>query len=68
MAREPRDATDDLRKQTLSQPAFGQLNNEVPGMLNEAPGGLEEPLLEASKGPAMDGEGQNRRRKRLPRL
>ena len=26
--------------------AFGQLQDEVPGMPNEAPAGLEEPLLE----------------------
>ena len=55
---EPLDATDDLRKQTLSQLAFGQLKNEVPGMSNEAPAGLEEPLLQARQGPALDGDGQ----------
>ena len=59
MPREPPDAADDLRKQTLSQLVFGPLKNEVPGMPNEAPAGLEEPLLEAREGPALDGEGQN---------
>src|SRR6266513_4639409 len=59
MPRAPPDSADDLRKQTLSQLVFGQLNNEVPGMSNEAPAGLEEPLLEAREGPALDGKGQN---------
>ena len=59
MPREPPDAADDLRKQTLSQLAFGPLKNEVPGMSNEAPSGLEELLLEAREGPALDGKGQN---------
>ena len=40
MPREPPDAADDLRKQMLSQLAFGQLKNEVPGTSNEAPAGL----------------------------
>jgi len=39
--REPLDPPYDLRKQALSQLAFGQLKNEVSSMLNEAPPGLE---------------------------
>jgi len=39
--REPLDAPDDLRTQTLSQLAFGQLQDEVPGMRDEASPGLE---------------------------
>src|SRR5213594_350075 len=38
---EPLDAPDDLRKQALSQPAFGQLQDDVPGMSDEASTGLE---------------------------
>jgi len=38
---EPLDAPNDLRKQALSQPAFGQLQDEVPGMPDEASAGLE---------------------------
>jgi hypothetical protein len=38
---EPLDAPDDLRKQALSQLAFGQLQDEVPGMSAEASAGLE---------------------------
>ena len=59
MPREPFDALDDLRKEALSQLAFGQLQDEVPGMPNEAPPGLEEPLLETRQRPALDGEGQD---------
>jgi len=40
------DAPDDLRKQTLSQLAFGQLQDEVSGVPNEVSAGLEQPLLE----------------------
>jgi len=36
MPREPLDAPDDLRKQALSQLAFGQLQDEVPVMSNPA--------------------------------
>jgi len=42
MPREPLDAPDDLRKQALSQLAFGQLQDEVPGMSDEASAGLEQ--------------------------
>ena len=39
--------------------AVSQLQDEVPGMPNEAPAGLEEPLLETRQRPALDGEGQD---------
>ena len=48
LPRESFDAPDDLRKQALSQLALGQLQDEVPGMPNEASPGLEQPLLEAT--------------------
>jgi hypothetical protein len=38
--------------------AFGQLEDTVPHMPDEAPAGLEQPLLEARQGPALDGRGQ----------
>ncbi len=44
---EPLDAPDDLRKQALSQLAFGQLQDEVPGMSDEASAGPEQALLQA---------------------
>lgn len=47
MPREPLDAPDDLRKQALSQLAFGQLQDEVPGVSDEASAGLEQAPLQA---------------------
>ena len=59
MPREPFDAPDDLRKQALSQLAFGQLQDEVPGMSDEASACPEQPPLETREGPALDGDGQD---------
>ncbi len=59
MPRESLDAPDDLPKQALCHVALGQLEHEVPGMSDQPPAGLEEPLLEARQGPALDGEGQD---------
>ena len=59
MPRESLDAPNGLPKQALCQVALGQLEDEVPCMPNEAPAGLEEPLLEARQGPVLDGEGQD---------
>ncbi len=39
--------------------AFGQLQDEVSGMSDEAPAGIEQPLLETRQGPALDGRGQD---------
>ena len=39
--------------------ALRQLQDEVPGVTNEATTGLEQPLLEARQRPALDGEGQD---------
>ena len=38
---------------------FGELEDEVPSVPNEAPAGLEQPLLETRKGPAPNGDGQD---------
>jgi len=57
--REPLDAPDDLRKHALSQLAFGQLQDEVPGMSDEASTGLEQALLQARQRPALDGDRQD---------
>jgi len=35
--------------------ALGHPEDEVPGMPDETPAGLEEPLLEAGQGPAHEG-------------
>ena len=39
--------------------AFGQLEDEVPGVPNEAPAGLEQALLQTRQRPALDGEQQD---------
>ena len=59
MPRESPDARNDLPEQALCQEALGQLQDEVPGMSDEAPARLEEPLLEAGQGPTLDAEGQH---------
>jgi len=57
--REPLDALENLPKAASCQVAFGELQGEVPGMSDEPRAGLEEPLLEARKGPALEGDGQD---------
>ena len=52
MPRESRDATEDLPKERRCQVALGQ-------PADEATAGLEQPLLEAREGPALDGERQD---------
>jgi hypothetical protein len=39
--------------------AFGELQGEVPGMPDQPPAGLGEPLLEARERPIPDGDGQH---------
>jgi len=46
MPRQPLDAPENLPKEAGCQMALGQLEDEAPRMSNEAPAGLEEPLLE----------------------
>jgi len=60
MPREPLDAPEDLPKQAPGQVAFGQLQDEVPGISDEAPAGLEGPLLEARQRPTLDGEREDK--------
>jgi len=48
--RESLDAPENLPKQALRQVALGQLQDEVAGVSDEAPAGLEEPLLETFSG------------------
>jgi hypothetical protein len=47
MPRESLDAPEDLPKQAPRQEALGQLEDEIPGMPDEALAGLEQPLLQA---------------------
>src|SRR2546425_12482595 len=59
MPPESRDAPEDLPKERRCQVAFGELEDEVPSVPNEAATGLEQPLLEAREGPALDGDRQD---------
>jgi len=53
------DACHDLPEQGLCQVAFGELQGEVPRMPDEASARVEQPLLEAREGPALDGDRQD---------
>ncbi len=66
--RESLDAPENLPKERRRQGALGQLEDEVAGMSDEAPAGLEQPLLEARQRPARNAKGSTNRRSRLPRL
>src|SRR5262249_21847559 len=57
--RQPLDACDDLPKQRPCQITFGELQGEVSGMPDQAPAGLEEPLLEARQRPTLNGGGED---------
>ena len=47
------------RKEAPRQVTFGELQGQVPGMPDERRAGLEEPLLEAREGSALDGGRQD---------
>ena len=55
MPRESLDAAEDLPEGALSQVAFGELEDVVQRTSDEAPAGLEHPLLQARQRPAVDG-------------
>src|SRR5262249_25085813 len=57
--REPLDEPENLPQEAPCQVALGKLQDEVPGMSDEAAARLEQPLLEARERPALDGDGQN---------
>jgi hypothetical protein len=59
MPRESPNAAENLPKEAPGQVTFGELEDEVPSVPNEAPAGLEQPLLETRKGPALNGYGQD---------
>jgi len=58
--RESFDPPEHLPKESRRQVAFGQLQDEVSGVSDEAPAGLEQPLLEARQRPALDGGRQDK--------
>jgi hypothetical protein len=55
--RQSLDAPEHQPAQVRRQVALSKLQDEVPGMPDQASAGLEEPLLEARQGPAVDGPG-----------
>jgi hypothetical protein len=57
--RQPPDALENLPKEAPRQVAFGELRGEAPRVPDEAPAGLEEPLLETREGPTLDRERQD---------
>jgi len=57
--RESLDAPENLPKESRRQVALRQLQDEVAGMEDEPPAGLEQPLLQARQRPALDGERQD---------
>lgn len=59
MPRESLDTPENLPKEVPRQVALGQLEHEGPRMPDQPPAGLEESLLEARQGPALDGDGQD---------
>jgi hypothetical protein len=65
--RESLDAAEDLPKESRRQGELGQLEHEVPGMPDEAPAGLEQPMLETREGQLWMETGRTSRRSRLPR-
>jgi hypothetical protein len=58
MPHELLDALENLTKEASRQVALGELQGKVPGMPDEASARLEQPLLEARKGPVLDGDGK----------
>jgi hypothetical protein len=58
--RESFDAPENLPQETPRQVALGQLQDEVSRMPDEAPAGLDQPLLQARSRPTLNGEGQNK--------
>ena len=53
------DAPENLPKEAPGQVTFGQLEDEVPSVANEAPAGREQLLLETREGPVLNGDGQD---------
>jgi hypothetical protein len=59
MPRESLDAPENPAEQGGCQVALGELQDDVPGVPNEAATGLEQALLQARRRPTLDGKGQH---------
>jgi hypothetical protein len=62
------DASKNLAEEARSQVALGELQDEVPGMPDQASARLEESLLEARQRPALDGPGQGKPTQEIPEV
>jgi hypothetical protein len=62
--RAPFDALENLSKEAPRQVAFGELQDEVPGMADQAPTGLEQTAAGDSSGTSLIEGGQGKRRVR----
>ena len=60
------DTRENLPKERPRQVAFGQLEDEVSRMPDEAAAGLEEALLETRQRPALDGPGEGESTQEVP--
>jgi len=59
MPRQLRDAPENLAKQRPCQVTFRELQGEIPGVPDQPPARLEQPLLKAREGPLLDGDGEH---------
>src|SRR5262249_31990687 len=66
--RQSLDAPENLPNQPRRQVALGKRQDEVPGMPDQASAGLEESLLQACQGPALDGTGQGEPPQQIPEV
>jgi hypothetical protein len=62
------DAPENLPEQARRQVALGKLQDEVPGMPDQASAGFEEPLLETGQGSALDGKGESESVQEIPKV
>ncbi len=59
MPRESFDAPENLPNESRCQVVLRRLQDEVSGMPDEAPAGLDQPLLQACRRPTLNGMGQS---------
>lgn len=59
MPGESLNAPENVPKEAPGQVTFGELQGEIPGIPDEAPAGLEQPLLETREGPALNSQRQD---------
>ena len=68
MPRQSLDAPENLPKEAARQVAFGQLQDEEPGVPDQAPASLEKPLLQARQRPVLDGPGEGESAQEIPEV